>query len=266
MSARSGARRRPTRLAQREHLDRRHLTRAGTMTRRPESAGTLAPWNRDGGDGQRPIAVDAGELAEREEGIDGHVPHPVTLGSSRRPLPTTVPPARVESLCIAERVRAAVGSSDWRQEERSEFGDPEPTPMVRSIQFLVLVSSPRWSQFSWAGISGAGTRDEELQLGGLWTFSTALVSGWAGSMALYKLAVFDASDSVLDLMWRQDIFVIPFMTRLGITNSWGGWSISEGTVPNPGNWSYEGVAGAVHILCFLACVSWQLSDIGSIGT
>ncbi|KAI5005804.1 hypothetical protein ZWY2020_033047 [Hordeum vulgare] len=26
------------------------------------------------------------------------------------------------------------------------------------------------------------------------------------------------------------MFVIPFMTRLGITDSWGGWSISGGTV------------------------------------
>ncbi|KAL5642038.1 hypothetical protein ACJX0J_004220 [Zea mays] len=86
---------------------------------------------------------------------------------------------------------------------------------------------------------------------------TALVSGWAGSMALYELAVFDPSDPVLDPMWRQGMFVIPFMTRLGITNSWGGWSISGGTVTNPGIWSYEGVAGA-HIvfsgLCFLAAI------------
>ncbi|PPS15173.1 hypothetical protein GOBAR_AA05408 [Gossypium barbadense] len=33
---------------------------------------------------------------------------------------------------------------------------------------------------------------------------TALVAGWAGSMALYELAVFDPSDPVLDPMWRQD--------------------------------------------------------------
>ncbi|KAB2054204.1 hypothetical protein ES319_A12G239300v1 [Gossypium barbadense] len=73
---------------------------------------------------------------------------------------------------------------------------------------------------------------------------TALVAGWAGSMALYELAVFDPSDPVLDPMWRQCMFVIPFMTRLGITNSWGGWSITGGTITNPGIWSYEGVAGA----------------------
>ncbi|GAB2236509.1 hypothetical protein Droror1_Dr00028143 [Drosera rotundifolia] len=74
---------------------------------------------------------------------------------------------------------------------------------------------------------------------------TALVAGWAGSMALYELAVFDPSDPILDPMWRQGMFVIPFMTRLGITNSWGGWSITGGTVRDPGIWSYEawGVEG-----------------------
>ncbi|KAL5643646.1 hypothetical protein ACJX0J_002424 [Zea mays] len=70
---------------------------------------------------------------------------------------------------------------------------------------------------------------------------------------------------VLDPMWRQGMFVIPFMTRLGITNSWGGWSISGGTVTNPGIWSYEGVAGA-HIvfsgLCFLAAIwHWVYWDL-----
>jgi len=94
---------------------------------------------------------------------------------------------------------------------------------------------------------------------------TALVSGWAGSMALYELAVFDPSDPVLDPMWRQGMFVIPFMTRLGITDSWGGWSISGGTVTNPGIWSYEGVAGT-HIvfsgLCFLAAIwHWVYWDL-----
>ncbi|WMV57573.1 hypothetical protein MTR67_050958 [Solanum verrucosum] len=35
---------------------------------------------------------------------------------------------------------------------------------------------------------------------------TTLVAGWAGSMALYELAVFDLSDPVLDPMWRQAIW------------------------------------------------------------
>ena len=50
---------------------------------------------------------------------------------------------------------------------------------------------------------------------------TALVAGWAGSMALYELAIFDPSDPVLNPMWRQGMFVMPFMARLGVTGSWG---------------------------------------------
>jgi photosystem II CP47 chlorophyll apoprotein len=86
---------------------------------------------------------------------------------------------------------------------------------------------------------------------------TALVAGWAGSMTLYELVVFDPSDPILDPMWRQGMFVIPFMTRLGIKDSWTGWNITRETIINPGIWSYEGVVGA-HImfssLFFLAAI------------
>jgi photosystem II CP47 chlorophyll apoprotein len=75
---------------------------------------------------------------------------------------------------------------------------------------------------------------------------TTLVSSWAGSMALYELAIFYLSDPIIDPMWRQGMFVTPFMTCLGITKSWGGWSIIGEIVTNAGLWSYEGVA-AVHI-------------------
>ena len=93
---------------------------------------------------------------------------------------------------------------------------------------------------------------------------TALVSGWAGSMALYELAIFDPSDLVLNPMWRQGMFVLPFMTRLGVNKSWGAWSIS-GDSSNPGVWSYEGVAAA-HIvlsgLLFLAAIwHWVYWDL-----
>jgi len=94
---------------------------------------------------------------------------------------------------------------------------------------------------------------------------TALVSGWAGSMALYELAVFDPSDPVLNPMWRQGMFVMPFMTRLGITDSWGGWSITGESVSNPGIWSFEGVALSHIILsgmCFLAAIwHWVYWDL-----
>ncbi|GFP97337.1 photosystem ii cp47 reaction center protein [Phtheirospermum japonicum] len=66
-------------------------------------------------------------------------------------------------------------------------------------------------------------------------------------MVLYELAGFEPSKPVLNPMWRQGMFVIPFMTCLGITNSWGGWSITRGTVTNLGIWNYEGVDGA-HIM------------------
>ncbi|NJK37781.1 MAG: photosystem II chlorophyll-binding protein CP47 [Oscillatoriales cyanobacterium RM2_1_1] len=95
---------------------------------------------------------------------------------------------------------------------------------------------------------------------------TALVAGWAGSMALYELAVYDPSDPVLNPMWRQGMFVMPFMARLGVTQSWSGWSVVSGdTAINPGFWSFEGVAAA-HIvlsgLLFLAAVwHWVYWDL-----
>ncbi|MDX2097606.1 MAG: photosystem II chlorophyll-binding protein CP47 [Leptolyngbyaceae cyanobacterium bins.59] len=94
---------------------------------------------------------------------------------------------------------------------------------------------------------------------------TALVAGWAGSMALYELAVFDPSDPVLNPMWRQGMFVLPFMSRLGVTQSWGGWSITGETAVNPGIWSFEGVAAAHIILSGLlflaACWHWVYWDL-----
>ncbi len=94
---------------------------------------------------------------------------------------------------------------------------------------------------------------------------TALVAGWAGSMALYELANFDPSDMVLNPMWRQGMFVLPFMARLGVDKSWGGWSITGESVTDVGFWSFEGVATA-HIvlsgLLFLAAVwHWVYWDL-----
>ena len=94
---------------------------------------------------------------------------------------------------------------------------------------------------------------------------TALVAGWAGSMALYELAIFDPSDAVLNPMWRQGMFVLPFMARLGVSGSWAGWSVTGETGVDPGFWSFEGVAAA-HIilsgLLFLAAVwHWVYWDL-----
>ncbi len=94
---------------------------------------------------------------------------------------------------------------------------------------------------------------------------TALVAGWAGSMALYETATFDPSDPVLNPMWRQGMYVMPFMVRLGITESWGGWSITGEAATNPGIWTFEGTAVAHIILSGLlflaACWHWVNWDL-----
>jgi photosystem II CP47 chlorophyll apoprotein len=66
-------------------------------------------------------------------------------------------------------------------------------------------------------------------------------------------------------MWRQGMFVLPFMARLGVTGSWNGWDVTGATGTDPGFWSVEGVAAA-HIvlsgLLFLAAVwHWVYWDL-----
>nr|YP_003795264.2 photosystem II 47 kDa protein [Chromera velia]ADJ66506.2 photosystem II 47 kDa protein [Chromera velia] len=90
---------------------------------------------------------------------------------------------------------------------------------------------------------------------------TALIAGWAGAMTLYELNIFDPSDPVLNPMWRQGMYVLPFMARLGITNSSDKWNLfgsqdyyksdtPNGTgvlnwwtrTGNQGGWTFESVA------------------------
>jgi photosystem II CP47 chlorophyll apoprotein len=94
---------------------------------------------------------------------------------------------------------------------------------------------------------------------------TALAAGWAGSMAIYELSLFDYTDPALNPMWRQGMYVLPFMARLGVVNSWGGWNILGEQIENPGIWTFETVAIA-HIvlsgLLFLAaCWHWVYWDL-----
>jgi len=103
---------------------------------------------------------------------------------------------------------------------------------------------------------------------------TALVAGWAGSMALYEVASYNPTDAVLNPMWRQGMFVLPFMTRLGVINSWSGWSVfgpynADGfgnpIVGDVGFWSFEGIAAAHIVLAGLlflaACWHWVNWDL-----
>ena len=77
---------------------------------------------------------------------------------------------------------------------------------------------------------------------------TSLVAGWAGSMCFYEISIYDPSEKIVNPMWRQWMFVIPFMSRLGVVDSWSQWSV-ENVSKNSGSiiWSFEGV-GAAHIL------------------
>jgi photosystem II CP47 chlorophyll apoprotein len=92
-----------------------------------------------------------------------------------------------------------------------------------------------------------------------------LVAGWAGSIAFYELALFDPSDPVLNPIWRQGIFVLPFITRLGITQSWGSWTITGELTNEFGIWSYERVATAHIILSGLLILAsiwhWTFWDL-----
>lgn len=94
---------------------------------------------------------------------------------------------------------------------------------------------------------------------------TALTAGWAGSMALYELALFTPGDPDLNPMWRQGMYVLPFMARLGVVNSWQGWNVSGETVSQPGLWTFETVAIAHIVLAGLlflaACWHWVYWDL-----
>ena len=46
-----------------------------------------------------------------------------------------------------------------------------------------------------------------------------LGAGWAVSMVGYVSTEFDPTDPVFNPMWRQGMFVLPFMVRLGVLRS-----------------------------------------------
>ena len=78
---------------------------------------------------------------------------------------------------------------------------------------------------------------------------TGLVSGWAGAMTFFEVGAFDPYDITFNPMWRQGIYVIPSMKRLGVVDSWSGWSMLGESASGSSAvlWSYEAV-GASHII------------------
>lgn len=66
-------------------------------------------------------------------------------------------------------------------------------------------------------------------------------------MTFYEVGAFDPTDIAFNPMWRQGMYVLPFMTRLGVVDSWSSWSMVGVPTSNPGLWTYEGV-GVTHIV------------------
>ena len=80
---------------------------------------------------------------------------------------------------------------------------------------------------------------------------TGLVSGWAGVMCFYEVASFDPSDLTFNPMWRQGMYVLPFLARLGCVESWSGWQLASLNTGAGRLWSIEGVATAHIVLAGL---------------
>ena len=81
---------------------------------------------------------------------------------------------------------------------------------------------------------------------------TSLVSGWAGLMLLYELCVLDVSDFVLNPLWRQGCYVVPFCARLGVGSSIYNWSLGLLLLSI---WSFEGVLLSYILLSGLFIIS-----------
>ena len=71
------------------------------------------------------------------------------------------------------------------------------------------------------------------------------IVSWSGAI----VGAFDPSDITFNPMWRQGMYVIPFITRLGVVDSWSGWSMLGETASGSSAvlWSYEAV-GTSHII------------------
>ena len=55
---------------------------------------------------------------------------------------------------------------------------------------------------------------------------TGIICGWAALMLLFELIVSPFSDPVFTPIWRNSLFVVPQLTKLGVTESLQGISIS----------------------------------------
>jgi photosystem II CP47 chlorophyll apoprotein len=67
---------------------------------------------------------------------------------------------------------------------------------------------------------------------------TGLVAGWASTMLIYELIIYDSTDPVFAPMWRQGCYVMPACTRIGVVKSLYGWCVGI-DVSSETYWTYE---------------------------
>ena len=77
---------------------------------------------------------------------------------------------------------------------------------------------------------------------------TGFAAGWSGVMVLYELISVDRTDPVLNPIWRQGCYLIPFISRIGVSASVFSWSLGINLDPRL-DWTYE----TINIFHSLGC-------------
>ena len=110
-------------------------------------------------------------------------------------------------------------------------------------------SKPKRIAFPWFRVHTVVINDPG-RLISIHLIHSSIILGWAGSITFYELTIHDPSDPILDPLWRQSDYVIPQMSKLGVIESFTGWSTSALEVPaniSSGYYNFE-VVGILHFL------------------
>jgi photosystem II CP47 chlorophyll apoprotein len=92
---------------------------------------------------------------------------------------------------------------------------------------------------------------------------TGMLASWSALYIFYELIIFDPTDPGYNPCWRQGCYVIPFISRLGVTTSIYSWSL--GIKLRASVWTYETVNAAHLSLAGLLILSafwhWAYLDL-----
>ena len=94
---------------------------------------------------------------------------------------------------------------------------------------------------------------------------SGFAAGWSGVMVLYELILVDRTDPVINPIWRQGCYLIPFISRIGVSGSLFSWSLGIKLSPVNLYWTYETI-NIAHIslsglLILAAFWHWAYSDL-----